>query len=121
MNRAPALAGLLSAALLSLPSGAQGAQTSPARPAHWLHVRVWEAGSVAPNVSVRLPTALVSVTVGLLAFSGVLDHAEAHEHGKVILSGRDLARLWSGMLNGGAAQLVAVRSGDGSAVEIALE
>jgi hypothetical protein len=103
--------------------GAAPAGAAAARPARWLHVRVWEAGSVAPNVSVRLPTALVSVTVDLLAWTGALDHAVAHASSdrSVTLRGRDLERLWSSMLRGGAAQLVAVRSGDGSAVEIGLE
>jgi hypothetical protein len=91
---------------------------------------VWETGSHAPNVSVRVPTTLVSVTVGLLAWTGAFDHAMAHARAHcgdgpggahVILSGRDLVRLWSSMLQGGASQLVAVHSADGSAVEIALE
>jgi hypothetical protein len=131
-RRSPALAGLLFMALLSGPSAAAiTAPPAPAaiRPARWLHVRVWETGSRAPNVSVRVPTALVSVTVGLVSWTGVFDHAmakaRAHCDGAggphVVLSGRDLVRLWSSMLRGGASQLVAVHSGDGSAVEIALE
>jgi hypothetical protein len=125
-RRAPAVLGLLCAVLVSLPSAAGvavPAAPAAARPAHWLHVRVWEAGSIAPNVSVRLPTALVSVTVGLLAWTGVLDHAAAHAScpHAVSVNGRELSRLWSSLLRGGASQLVAVHSGDGSAVEIALE
>jgi hypothetical protein len=149
-RRSPALAGLLFAALLSGPSAAgvmapgavkaakASAASAPsaavpvpaARPAHWLHVRVWETASRAPNVSVRVPTALVSVTVGLLSWTGVFDHAMTHARAHcgdgpggahVTLSGRDLVRLWSSLLQGGASQLVAVHSADGSAVEIALE
>jgi hypothetical protein len=114
------------ASAVSAPSAAVPA----ARPAHWLHVRVWETASRAPNVSVRVPTALVSVTVGLLSWTGVFDHALAHARAHcgdgpggahVALSGRDLVRLWSSLLQGGASQLVAVHSADGSVVEIALE
>ena len=132
-RRSPALAGLLLAALLSGPSAAAvvtpAAPPAAARTAHWLHVRVWETGSRAPNVSVRVPTVLVSVTVGLLSWTGVFDHAMAHarrhcggpDGPQVTVSGRDLVRLWSSLLRGGATQLVEVHSGDGSAVEIALE
>ena len=142
-RRAPALAGLLCAALASLPSAAgvtargpeHAAASSPtagppARPAHWLHVRVWEPGSAAPNVSLRVPTALVSVTVGLLSWTGVFDHAAEVARARagdrpgcprLILSGRDLVNLWSILLKGGTAQLVQVHAGDGSAVEIGLE
>jgi hypothetical protein len=147
-RRSPALAGLLFAALLSGPSAAgvmapdtarvtkapealaPSAAGPASRPAHWLHVRVWETGSRAPNVSVRVPTALVSVTVGLLSWTGMFDHAmaQARTHcgdgsggAHLTLSGRDLVRLWSSVLQGGASQVVTVRSADGSAVEIALE
>jgi hypothetical protein len=58
----------------------------------------------------------------------MFDHAMARAHcgdgsggAHMTLSGRDLVRLWSTVLQGGASQLVTVRSADGSAVEIALE
>jgi hypothetical protein len=116
---------LLAAALLQTSSAlaqntaGQGAPVAH-RTARYLSVKVWEAGAVAPNVSVRVPTALVSTVVGLAAWSGVLDRTieAANEHapdcGNSIhlrITGRQIASIWSDMVGSGPADLVRVEDG----------
>lgn len=90
------------------------------RTAHYLTVKVWEGGSDAPNVNVRVPTALVSTVVALASWSGILDRSieAAREHGcrhaggvRVNLTGRQIASLWSDIVSGGPADLVRVEDG----------
>src|SRR6185436_352352 len=91
------------------------------RTAHYLAVKVWERGSAAPNVNVRVPTALVSTVVALAAWSGILDRglqaARRHDceyaNGGVHLSltGLQIASLWSDIVSGGHAALVRVEDG----------
>ncbi|HYV19159.1 MAG TPA: hypothetical protein VFC25_09025 [Verrucomicrobiae bacterium] len=102
---------------------------APHRTARYLSVKVWEQGAVAPNVSVRVPTALVSTVVGLAAWSGVLDRTieAANEHapdcGNAVhlkITGRQIASIWSDMVGSGPADLVRVEDG-GDRVVIRLE
>jgi hypothetical protein len=93
---------------------------SPARrAARHLTVKVWQEGAVAPNVSVRVPTALVGATLALADWSGLLDHGleQARTHaGKecgasIRISARQIASLWSDIVRGGPADLVRVEDG----------
>jgi|KBSSwiStaDraftv2_1062776.scaffolds.fasta_scaffold108532_2 hypothetical protein len=93
---------------------------APHRTARYLTVKVWEQGAVAPNVSVRVPTALVSTVVGLAAWSGVLDRTieAANEHAPdcgnsvhLRITGRQIASIWSDMVGSGPADLVRVEDG----------
>jgi hypothetical protein len=115
---------LLAAALLQTSSALAQNTAGQGAPAHrtarYLSVKVWEAGAVAPNVSVRVPTALVSTVVGLAAWSGVLDRTieAASEHapdcGNSIhlrITGRQIASIWSDMVGSGPADLVRVEDG----------
>jgi len=116
---------LVAAALLqtssALAQNTAGATVpAPHRTARYLTVKVWEQGAVAPNVSVRVPTALVSTVVGLAAWSGVLDRTieAANDHasdcGKSVhlkITGRQLASIWSDMVGSGPADLVRVEDG----------
>jgi len=99
-----------------------GAGSPPAhRTARYLTVKVWQAGAVAPNVSVRVPTALVSTVVGLAAWSGLLDRTieAAREHAPsdcgtavhVRITGRQIASIWSDIVGSGPADLVRVEDG----------
>jgi hypothetical protein len=115
---------LVAAALLQTSSAlAQNTagRTVPAhRTARYLTVKVWERGAVAPNVSVRVPTALVSTVVGLAAWSGLLDRAieTAREHAPdcehavhLKVTGRQIASIWSDLVGSGPADLVRVEDG----------
>jgi len=120
---APAL--ILAAGLQS--SSAALAQNDPLREvpaparraARYLSVKVWEGGAVAPNVSVRVPTAVVSTVVALAAWSGALDHGldEARQcgvrHGgpSIRVTGRQILSVWNDILSGGPSELVRVEDG----------
>jgi hypothetical protein len=114
---------------VALQSTSALAQNTPGQPlpaaahrtAHYLSVKVWEGGAVAPNVNVRVPTALVSTVVALATWSGILDRSieAAREHGcphanggmRINLTGRQIASLWSDIVSGGPADLVRVEDG----------
>ena len=89
------------------------------RTARYLSVKVWEGANEAPNVSVRVPTALVSATVGLAAWSGLLDHGleQARVHAgrecgaSIRITGRQIVSLWNDIVSGGPADLVRVEDG----------
>jgi len=90
------------------------------RAAHYLAVKVWESGSFAPNVSVRVPTALVSTTLALASWSGILDRgldaARAHASEdcpgmRIRITGRQIVSLWSDIVSGGPTDLVRVDDG----------
>lgn len=89
------------------------------RAARYLSVKVWEGGAVAPNVSVRVPTAMVSTVVALAAWTGALDHGlhearqcAARKGGPTIrLTGRQILSLWNDILSGGPGDLVRVEDG----------
>ncbi|HZN02276.1 MAG TPA: hypothetical protein VFD06_01690 [Candidatus Polarisedimenticolia bacterium] len=90
------------------------------RTARYLSVKVWEAGAVAPNVSVRVPTALVSTTIALAAWTGALDHGfeQARIHAgrecggpSIRITGRQIVSLWSDIVSGGPADLVRIDDG----------
>jgi hypothetical protein len=116
---------VVAAALLqtssALAQNTAGRMPPARRPAHDLTVKVWERGAVAPNVSVRVPTALVSTVVGLAAWSGLLDRTieAAREHAPadcgsgvhVRFTGRQIATLWSDIVGGGPTELVRVEDG----------
>ena len=116
---------LVAAALLQTSSAlaqntAGSGVPAPHRAARYLTVKVWEQGAVAPNVSVRVPTALVSTVVGLAAWSGVLDRTieAANEHAMdcgnsvhLRITGRQIASIWSDMVGSGPADLVRVEDG----------
>jgi hypothetical protein len=101
-------------------NGASTARPAP-RAARYLTVRVWEAGAVAPNVSVRVPTALVSTVVGLAAWSGLLDRTieEAQSHAcdvsgdrvRMRITGRQIASVWSDIVGSGPTELLRVEDG----------
>ena len=101
-------------------NGALREVPAPARrAARYLTVKVWEGGAVAPNVNVRVPTAMVSTVVALAAWSGVLDHGlhearqcAARNGGPSIrLTGRQILSLWNDVLSGGPNDLVHVEDG----------
>jgi hypothetical protein len=115
---------LIAATLLQTSStlAQNGAATSsaPRRAARYLTVKVWQEGAVAPNVSVRVPTALVSTVVGLAAWSGLLDRTieEARSHCnaaqgdvRIRVTGRQIASIWSDVVGSGPADLVRVDDG----------
>ncbi len=116
---------LVAAALLQTSSAlaqntAGSGVPAPHRTARYLTVKVWERGAVAPNVSVRVPTALVSTVVGLAAWSGVLDRTieaaneNAMDCGNSVhlrITGRQIASIWSDMVGSGPADLVRVEDG----------
>jgi|RhiMethySRZTD1v2_1073278.scaffolds.fasta_scaffold09417_12 hypothetical protein len=89
------------------------------RTARYISVKVWEGGNEAPNVSVRVPTALVSATIGLAAWSGMLDHGleQARVHAgqdcgaSIRITGRQIVSLWNDIVSGGPADLVRVDDG----------
>lgn len=92
-----------------------------------IHVKVWEAGSVAPNVSVHVPTFLVSTAVKVMSVTGLFDRAieEARRHTDaadcprgIRLNGRQIDALWSALVNSGPVSLVEVDDGAGGRVEI---
>lgn len=96
-----------------------------------LRVRVWEPGAVAPNVSVNVPTFLITVLVRTASVTGILDRAldEIRVHGEarggaacpLRLRGRQVDALWSALTGNGPASLVEVRDGDGGRVEIRVD
>ncbi|HEV8200842.1 MAG TPA: hypothetical protein VGS03_12540 [Candidatus Polarisedimenticolia bacterium] len=119
---APALvvAALLQTSSALAQNTAGGGVPAPHRTARYLSVKVWQQGAVAPNVSVRVPTALVSTVVGLAAWSGVLDRTieAANEHAAdcgnsvhLRITGRQIASIWSDMVGSGPADLVRVEDG----------
>ena len=101
-------------------NGAAFRPAPAARAARYLTVKVWEAGAVVPNVSVRVPTALVSTVIGLAAWSGLLDHTlaaaltHAGDNGcsvKLRITGRQIASIWSDVVGGGPTDIVRVEDG----------
>lgn len=96
-----------------------------------LRVRVWEPGAVAPNVSVNVPTLLITVLVKTASVTGILDRAldEIRVHGDaqggaacpLRLRGHQVDALWSALTGSGPASLVEVRDGDGGRVEIRVD
>jgi hypothetical protein len=96
-----------------------------------LHVRVWQPGAVAPNVSVNVPTCLITVLVRTASVTGLLDRAldsaraKAAEHGAgscpLRLQGRQIDALWSALTGNGPAALVEVNDGAGGRVEIGVD
>lgn len=119
---APALilaAGLQVSSAALAQNGALREVPAPRRAARYLSVKVWEGGSVAPNVHVRVPTAMVSTVVALGAWSGAFDHglrearqcATKHGGPDIRITGRQILSLWNDILSGGPADLVRVEDG----------
>jgi hypothetical protein len=111
---------LQSTSALAQNSAGQSVPPAAPRAAHYLAVKVWEGGSVAPNVSVRVPTALVSTTLALASWSGILDRgldaARAHASEdcpgmRIRITGRQIVSLWSDIVSGGPTDLVRVDDG----------
>ncbi|HUD71793.1 MAG TPA: hypothetical protein VMQ62_07500 [Dongiaceae bacterium] len=116
-------------------AGAPAAMTAPAgapRPLiRKLHVRVWEPGAVAPNVSVTVPTLLITALVKTVSMTGLLDRAldavetrgkhDGAETCPLKLRGRQIDALWSALAGNGPASLVEVSGGDGGRVEIRVD
>ena len=94
-----------------------------------LRVRVWEPGAVAPNVSVNVPTFLVTAIVRTASMTGLLDRAldEARRHDDadscpgIRLRGREIDALWSALTGSGPASLVEVNDGAGGRVVIRVD
>jgi hypothetical protein len=110
------------------------AGSPPPRPlVRRLHVRVWEAGAVAPSVSVNIPVTLVTVALKVTAMTGILDRTleMAREHGRehcvsdmpvrVGLKGHEIVALWTAMTGSGPADLVSVEDGHGGRVQIRVD
>lgn len=107
------------------------AESSPApRPfIRHLRVRVWEPGAVAPNVSVNVPTFLVTAVIKTASITGLLDRAldEARRHDDadsrpgIHLRGREIDALWSALTGSGPASLVEVSDGAGGRVVIRVD
>jgi len=116
-------------------TGASAAMTTPAdapRPfIRRLHVRVWEPGAVAPNVSVNVPTILITAVVRTASVTGLFDRAldaikrHANQDGAdacpLKLRGRQIDALWSALAGNGPASLVEVNDGNGGRVEIRVD
>ena len=128
---APALilaAGLQVSSAALAQNGALREVPAPRRAARYLSVKVWEGGAVAPNVNVRVPTALVSTVVALGAWTGAFDHglrearqcAERNGGPTIEITGRQILSLWNDIVSGGPADLVRVEDG-GDRVIVRLE
>jgi hypothetical protein len=116
-------------------AGAPAVMTAPAdapRPfVRRLHVRVWEPGAIAPNVSVDVPTILITALVKTASVTGLLDRAldAVKTHGNLDgadacplkLRGRQIDALWSALAGNGPASLVEVNDGAGGRVEIRVD
>jgi hypothetical protein len=106
---------------------------TPPRPfVRRLHVRVWDAGAVAPSVSVKVPVVLVTAVLKVASITGVLDRSIGHARCEarpacppvtesVVLRGRDVVALWTAITEAGPATLVSVEDGDGGRVQIRVD
>jgi hypothetical protein len=132
-RRMPVLTGLVAAAVTAtaLWAAPVDGRIAPPRPlVRHVHVRVWEPGAVAPNVSVRVPLFVVTATVKIMAMSGLLDQTIDHarhiscadaRQGAISLRGRDIAAMWSVISRSGPAELVNVVGDDGGRVIVGID
>jgi len=105
----------------------------PRPPVRRIHVRVWDAGAVAPSVSVNIPVVLVTATLKVASYCGILDRsldrareetmADTAPDGAVPfdLNGRDVVALWMALVGSGPADLVSVDDGRGGRVQIRID
>jgi len=119
-------------ALVWAAPGAAG--TAPPRPlVRRIHVRVWDAGAVAPSVSVNIPVTLVTATLKVASMAGILDRsierardealagAGPYEAVRFELKGRDIVALWTAIARSGPADLVSIEDGQGGRVQIRID
>lgn len=98
-----------------------------------VHVRVWDAGAVAPSVAVNIPVILVTATLKVASMSGLLDRtldrarteikAKTGPDGAIRLDmrGRDVVALWTALVDSGPADIVSVDDGRGGRVQIRID
>jgi len=101
--------------------------------AHRIHVRVWEAGAVAPSVAVNVPLVLVTATLRIASVSGLLDRSldcarkkamagsDPDDSLPVNMRGRDIVALWTALVGSGPADLVNIDDGEGGQVSIRID
>jgi hypothetical protein len=110
------------------------ADSAPPRPlVRRIHVRVWDAGAVAPSVSVNIPVALVTATLKVAAMAGILDRSIEKVRDEALadagpadavrlhLKARDIVALWTAIVRSGPADLVSVEDGQGGRVQIRID